>query len=144
MPRRNVKIFDNGGKRHIFDVDRAQAMDMLARGVAGKLSESPLTLRLAQPANSANDRRGLIQSRNPGKAKSIDAARRNENRGRGTLLRGGKSLGFENALVAVAAGTADAETKAALDAWKPNVKLVPTPSNADVVPERAILFFPRT
>lgn len=32
--------------------------------------------------------------------------------------------------------------KEMFNAWKPKFKLAPTPDNADVVPERAILFFP--
>lgn len=143
MPRKNIKVFDFAGSRMLYRVDSEHAATMIDRGVCYRLQESPLTLALSRPPKSADDKRGMVQSRHLSAAKTV-ASRGNENRGRGTLLRGGKSLGFKNALLAVAADTADAETTAAFEAWKPKMKLAPTPSNAGIVNDRAILFFPNT
>lgn len=118
MPRRNVKVFSSDGERHIFDVDRNQAMDMIRRGVMDKRSENPLTLRLLQPANSAKDRRGMIQSLRPGKPSAIKIKPRgNKGCGRGTLLRGGRGDAFESALIAIASESANSETVIAVEAW---------------------------
>lgn len=118
MPRRNVKLFSSDGDRHVFDVDRKQAIDMIGRGVAEKRSENPLSLRLVQPANSAKERRGTIQSLRPGKACQIKIKPRgNKGSGRGTLLRGGRGDAFESALISRASGCANSETVVAIEAW---------------------------
>lgn len=141
MPRKNVRVFDFAGSRMLYRVDSEDAAAMEARGVCFRLYESPLTLALSRPPHSAESKRGLIQSLHPSVSKAV-AGLNNESRKRGTLVRG-NGAGFENALLAGADGTADEETRAALDGWKPK-RLPPTPDNADVVPERAILFFPDT
>ena len=100
----------------LYRVDRDGAAKMLAHGTCYKLREAPLTLALARPPRCAEDKRGLIQSRNPSVVKKI-VPRSNKNRGRGPSLRGGKGAGFEHALIAVATKTADQETVIALESW---------------------------
>lgn len=122
--RRTVRVCDYTGAHTLCWIDVEEAKERLAKKICYELPGPRLTLALMRPPRPADDKRGVIQSRNPSVAKKIVSLRkklpgRGTLGGRGTLVRGGKGSGFENALLAVAAKIADAETVAALNAWAP-------------------------
>lgn len=136
---KRCQLFNHDGNRRLRSLKREEGNRMFDDGLVYRLGEN---FALMKPKPREEGKRGVVQSRNPGRAKPIMPRRHLHKTGRGTLRRGGHGAGFESALMAVATESADKETIAAFSAWKPKARLAPMQADANTVKGRAILYFP--